>query len=136
MKHIDTLALPDQLSSVLTNRLLQHVLCLQPSHSIVDRISYWLGQELMDLWYWSATSDVSRARLANILSKVVQVTKMIKVLKKSAFRWTSFGSLSPTLTFRNSSYYNRICFQSLKTFLSHLSECGTALTIRRRFLLS
>ncbi|KAG0072444.1 hypothetical protein BGZ89_006255 [Linnemannia elongata] len=80
VKHIDTLALPDQLSSVLTNRLLQHVLCLQPSHSIVDRISYWLGQELMDLWYWSATSDVSRARLANILSKVVQVTKMIKDL--------------------------------------------------------
>ncbi|KAF8930074.1 hypothetical protein BGZ47_000749 [Haplosporangium gracile] len=78
--HIDTLALPDQLSSVLTNRLLQHVLCLQPSHSIVDRISYWLGQELMDLWFWSATSDVSRARLANVLSKVVQVTKMIKDL--------------------------------------------------------
>ncbi|KAG0287595.1 hypothetical protein BGZ96_008489 [Linnemannia gamsii] len=78
--HIDTLALPDQLASVLSNRLLQHVLCLQPSHSIVDRISYWLGQELMDLWYWSAKSDVTRARLTNILSNVVQVTKMIKDL--------------------------------------------------------
>lgn len=81
MGHIDTLALPDQLASVLSNRLLQHVLCLQPSHSIVDRISYWLGQELMDLWYWSAKSDVTRARLTNILSNVVQVTKMIKVLE-------------------------------------------------------
>ncbi|KAF9911910.1 hypothetical protein EC991_001814 [Linnemannia zychae] len=78
--HIDTLALPDQLASVLSNRLLQHVLCLQPSHSIVDRISYWLGQELMDLWYWSAKSDATRARLTNVLSKVVQVTKMIKDL--------------------------------------------------------
>ncbi|KAG0381202.1 hypothetical protein BGX24_006574 [Mortierella sp. AD032] len=51
-----------------------------PSHSIVDRISYWLGQELMDLWYWNAKSDATRARLNNILSKIVQVTKMIKDL--------------------------------------------------------
>ncbi|KAF9931628.1 hypothetical protein FBU30_009804 [Linnemannia zychae] len=78
--HIDTLALPDQLASVFSNRLLQHVLCLQPSHSIVDRISYWLGQELMDLWYWNAKSDTTRTHLANILSKVVQVTKLIKDL--------------------------------------------------------
>ncbi|KAG0281418.1 hypothetical protein BGZ95_003818 [Linnemannia exigua] len=80
VEHIDTLALPDQLASVLSNRLLQHVLCLQPSHSIVDRISYWLGQELMDLWYWKSKSDATRARLTNILFKIVQVTKMIKDL--------------------------------------------------------
>ncbi|KAI1315956.1 hypothetical protein EDD11_010594 [Mortierella claussenii] len=80
VKHIDTLALPDQLSSVLSNRILQHVLCLQPSHSIVERISYWLGQELMDLWYWREKTVVTRARFATILSKVVDVTMMIKDL--------------------------------------------------------
>ncbi|KAG0250868.1 hypothetical protein BG011_008026 [Mortierella polycephala] len=76
--HIDTLALPDQLSSVLSSRLLQHVLCLQPSHLIVERISYWLGQELMDLWYWTEKTEATRARFATILSKVVEVTMTIK----------------------------------------------------------
>ena len=46
----------------------------------MDRISYWLGQELMDLWYWNAKTDVTRARLTILLSKVVQVTKLIKDL--------------------------------------------------------
>ncbi|KAF9173306.1 hypothetical protein BGX20_003568 [Mortierella sp. AD010] len=72
VEHIDTLALPDQLSSVLSNRLLQHVVCLQPSNSIVERISYWLGQELMDLWYWREKTDSTRSRFAIILSKVVE----------------------------------------------------------------
>ncbi|KAF9103995.1 hypothetical protein BGX27_010277 [Mortierella sp. AM989] len=79
VEHIDTLALPDQLSSVLSNRLLQHVLCLQPSHSIVERISYWLGQELMDLWYWREKTDATRTKFTIILSKVVEVTTMIKI---------------------------------------------------------
>ncbi|CAO3570743.1 unnamed protein product [Mortierella alpina] len=80
VEHIDTLALPDQLSSVLSSRLLQHVLCLQPSHSIVERISYWLGQELMDLWYWREKTETTQAKFAAILSKVVNVTMMIKDL--------------------------------------------------------
>ncbi|KAG0043009.1 hypothetical protein BGZ83_011936 [Gryganskiella cystojenkinii] len=78
--HIDTLTLPDQLSSVLSNRLLQHVLCLQPSHSIVERISYWLGQELMDLWYWKEQTAATKARFSSILGRVVDVTMMIKDL--------------------------------------------------------
>ncbi|GJJ70668.1 centromere protein I [Entomortierella parvispora] len=78
--HIDTLTLPDQLSSVLANRLLQHVLCLQPSHSIVERISYWLGQELMDLWYWKEKTEVTKARFSTILGRVAELTMMIKDL--------------------------------------------------------
>ncbi|KAF9353974.1 hypothetical protein BGX34_011280 [Mortierella sp. NVP85] len=78
--HIDTLALPDQVSSVLSNRVLQHVLCLQASNSIVERISYWLGQELMDLWYWREKTDVVRARFSTLLEKVVEVTTTIKDL--------------------------------------------------------
>ena len=77
--HIDTLTLPDQLSSVLSNRLLQHVLCLQPSHSIVERISYWLGQELMDLWYWKEKTEATKMRFSSILGRVVDVTMVIKV---------------------------------------------------------
>lgn len=77
--HIDTLTLPDQVSSVLSNRVLQHVLCLQASNSIVERISYWLGQELMDLWYWREKTDVVRARFSTLLEKVVEVTTTIKV---------------------------------------------------------
>ncbi|ORZ09055.1 Mis6-domain-containing protein [Lobosporangium transversale] len=80
VKHIDTLALPDQLSSVLSNRVLQHVLCLQPSQSVVERISYWLGQELMDLWYWREKTNATKARFEGILSKVVEITAMIKDL--------------------------------------------------------
>ncbi|KAG0330539.1 hypothetical protein BGZ99_000009 [Dissophora globulifera] len=80
IQHIDTLALPDQLASILSNRLLQHVLCLQTSHSIIERISYWLGQELMDLWYWQGKTDATRARFSTILLKVVEVTTMIKDL--------------------------------------------------------
>jgi len=80
--HIDTLTLPDQLSSVLSNRLLQHVLCLQPSHSIVERISYWLGQELMDLWYWKEKTEVTRARFSTILGRVAELTMMIKVPRR------------------------------------------------------
>ncbi|KAF9434135.1 hypothetical protein BGZ76_008508 [Entomortierella beljakovae] len=80
VEHIDSLTLPDQLSSILANRVLQHVLCLQPSHSAVDRISYWLGQELMDLWYWREKTDATRARFATIISKVVEVTVMVKDL--------------------------------------------------------
>ncbi|KAG0355950.1 hypothetical protein BGZ54_000905 [Gamsiella multidivaricata] len=80
VRHIDTLTLPDQLSSVLSSRLLQHVLCLQTSHSVVERISYWLGQELMDLWYWREKTDAVRTRFSTILSKVVEVTVMIKDL--------------------------------------------------------
>lgn len=78
--HIDNLTLPDQVSSVLSNRVLQHVLCLQASKSIVERISYWLGQELMDLWYWREKTDVVRTRFATILKKVADVTTTIKDL--------------------------------------------------------
>ncbi|KAF9317405.1 hypothetical protein BG003_000791 [Podila horticola] len=80
VQHIDTLTLPDQLASILSNRLMQHVLTLQPSNSIVERISYWLGQELMDLWYWSDKTDTTRARFGHILSKVVEVTTVTKDL--------------------------------------------------------
>lgn len=59
--------------------MLQHVLCLQVSNSIVERISYWLGQELMDLWYWREKTDVVKARFSTILKKVVEVTTIIKV---------------------------------------------------------
>ncbi|KAF9984961.1 hypothetical protein BGZ75_003502 [Mortierella antarctica] len=51
-----------------------------PSHSIVERISYWLGQELMDLWYWREKTETTQAKFAAILSKVVNVTMMIKDL--------------------------------------------------------
>ncbi|KAG0348256.1 hypothetical protein BG004_005575 [Podila humilis] len=80
VQHIDNLALPDQLASILSNRLLQHVLALQPSNSIVERISYWLGQELSDLWYWDNKTDTTRARFGHILSKVVAVTMVVKDL--------------------------------------------------------
>ncbi|KAG0260978.1 hypothetical protein DFQ27_003256 [Actinomortierella ambigua] len=80
VKHIDTLALPDQLSSILSNRLLQHVFCLQPSSSLISRIGYWLGQELVDLWFWGEKTAASRERFGNVLQKIVEVTVLIKDL--------------------------------------------------------
>ncbi|KAG0232922.1 hypothetical protein BGW42_007831 [Actinomortierella wolfii] len=94
VKHIDTLALPDQLSSILSNRLLQHVFCLQPSSSLVSRISYWLGQELMDLWYWGEKTTATQERFGHVLRKLVDVTVLIKDL----FPWAQInwrGHLSP-----------------------------------------
>ncbi|KAF9086453.1 hypothetical protein BGX23_008881 [Mortierella sp. AD031] len=151
--HIDTLALPDQLASVLSNRLLQHVLCLQPSHSIVERISYWLGQELMDLWYWNAKTDVTRARLATILTKVVQVTKMIKgqlilcysklVQNWAQFRWKDYLELGkdPRLSKQESDELRRLFselspnvdyMQSIRTFIKHVDNIsGVALEMER-----
>ncbi|KAF9963863.1 hypothetical protein BGZ70_007145 [Mortierella alpina] len=42
--------------------------------------AYWLGQELMDLWYWREKTETTQAKFATILSKVVNVTMMIKDL--------------------------------------------------------
>ncbi|KAF9973504.1 hypothetical protein BGZ73_003246 [Actinomortierella ambigua] len=80
IKHIDALALPDQLSSILSNRLLQHAFCLQPSSSLISRISYWLGQELVDLWFWGEKTAATRERFGEILRKMVDVTVLIKDL--------------------------------------------------------
>lgn len=60
---------------------MQHVLCLQTSHSIVERISYWLGQELMDLWYWKEKTEATKAKFSTILGRVVDVTMVTKVIK-------------------------------------------------------
>ncbi|KAF9955287.1 hypothetical protein BGZ72_003846 [Mortierella alpina] len=47
----------------------------------IERVkAYWLGQELMDLWYWSEKTEATRTKFAAILSKVVDVTVMIKDL--------------------------------------------------------
>ncbi|KAG0038181.1 hypothetical protein BGZ82_000862 [Podila clonocystis] len=103
VQHIDTLTLPDQLASILSNRLMQHVLTLQPSNSIVERISYWLGQELMDLWYWSDKTDTTWARFGHILAKVVDVTTVTKselllcytqlLTRWSQFKWNEYLKL-------------------------------------------
>ncbi|KAF9282788.1 hypothetical protein BGZ68_005746 [Mortierella alpina] len=42
--------------------------------------AYWLGQELMDLWYWREKTEATQVKFAAILSKVVDVTMMIKDL--------------------------------------------------------
>ncbi|KAF9583775.1 hypothetical protein BGW38_008575 [Lunasporangiospora selenospora] len=76
--HLDSLTLPDQVSSILSSRLLQHVLCLQPSQAVVERISYWLEQELMDLWYWTEKTELTKKRFSTLLAKVVEVTTTIK----------------------------------------------------------
>ncbi|KAF9418955.1 hypothetical protein BGZ94_009550 [Podila epigama] len=103
VQHIDTLTLPDQLASIFSSRVLQHVVCLQTSNSIVERISYWLGQELMNLWYWSEKTEASRARFGHILSKVVEVTTMVKselilcysrlLARWAQFRWGEYLKL-------------------------------------------
>ncbi|CAG8686538.1 10586_t:CDS:10, partial [Cetraspora pellucida] len=78
--NIDKVELPNQLASILDNRMLQHVIVSNPERVAMARISYWIDQYLMDLVYWSDQNTNTKMRLDCLLNKLVTMTEFMKEL--------------------------------------------------------
>lgn len=78
-ENIDKLELPDQLAAVLEDRLLQHLLVCNPSDTTVMRISLWLSQALQNLLKWSNHTEVSKESFAELIRKLVILSRITKV---------------------------------------------------------
>ncbi|RUP50559.1 Mis6-domain-containing protein [Jimgerdemannia flammicorona] len=79
-RHIDRLELPNQLASVLDNRLLQHLVVCNPEETVIARISHWLGQCIMDVVFWRDQTAENRTIFGELLEKVVRLTEFTKEL--------------------------------------------------------
>ncbi|KAG0165124.1 hypothetical protein DFQ30_008930 [Apophysomyces sp. BC1015] len=77
-ENIDQLKLPDQMASVLENRILQHALVCDPSPSAIARISLWLAQSLLDIVKWSNKNKKSDLLFKDLLQKMVTMTRFTK----------------------------------------------------------
>ncbi|KAL1932275.1 hypothetical protein VTP01DRAFT_9331 [Rhizomucor pusillus] len=75
---IDKLELPDQLATILENRMLQHLLVCSPSDTTVLRLSLWLGQALQSLLKWSNHTEVSKESFAELIRKLVTLSRITK----------------------------------------------------------
>ncbi|CAG8761414.1 5653_t:CDS:10, partial [Racocetra persica] len=78
--NIDKIELPNQLASILDNRMLQHVIVLNPERVAIARISYWIDQYLMDLVYWSDQNTNTKMRFDCLLNKLITMTEFMKEL--------------------------------------------------------
>ncbi|ORY92370.1 Mis6-domain-containing protein [Syncephalastrum racemosum] len=75
-ENIDKLALPDQMASVLNNRMLQHVLICDPRPSTVMRVSGWLSQALSDHTLWQRRTAQTRETFSDLLQKLVSLCQL------------------------------------------------------------
>ncbi|KAI8644470.1 Mis6-domain-containing protein [Parasitella parasitica] len=75
---VEKLDLPEQLSSVLEDRRLQHALLCKRNDVVIDRLSHWLVQKVMDLALWANEKDVMKSELHEMLRKLVKFTRFTK----------------------------------------------------------
>ncbi|RKP09860.1 Mis6-domain-containing protein [Thamnocephalis sphaerospora] len=77
---IDRLELPDQMASVLNNRVLQHLVACDAKGTTMARISHWLSQCLTDAYCWKRGTPEGSARMRELLLKALSFTEFTKEL--------------------------------------------------------
>ncbi|KAG2212527.1 hypothetical protein INT45_007821 [Circinella minor] len=75
---LDKLALPDQMASVLDNRLLQHMIACDPRESAVIRLSNWLSHSLNNLLKERNQSISFNNSLKELLQKCITMARLTK----------------------------------------------------------
>ncbi|KAI8984632.1 Mis6-domain-containing protein [Mycotypha africana] len=78
VNHIENLELSEQLSAVLDNRKMQHILVSKPDGTALNRLGFWITQKIMDLLRWGNKRDVGKHELREMLKKFVKVTRFAK----------------------------------------------------------
>ena len=77
---VENLDLAEQLSVVLENRKLQHLLLWKRDDVEIERLSYWIVQKLMDLSRWNNEEDIMKSELQDMLRSLVRFTRFTKVV--------------------------------------------------------
>lgn len=77
---VENLDLAEQLSVVLENRKLQHLLLCKRDDVVIERLSYWIVQKLMDLSRWNNEEDIMKSELQDMLRSLVRFTRFTKVV--------------------------------------------------------
>ncbi|KAI9489715.1 Mis6-domain-containing protein [Zychaea mexicana] len=75
---LDRLTLPDQMASILDNRLLQHLIACDPRESSVMRISNWLSNVLQELLKGRNHSTMYKKSLQELLQKCITMARLTK----------------------------------------------------------
>ncbi|EPB88485.1 hypothetical protein HMPREF1544_04720 [Mucor circinelloides 1006PhL] len=75
---VENLDLAEQLSVVLENRKLQHLLLCKRDDVVIERLSYWIVQKLMDLSRWNNEEDIMKSELQDMLRSLVRFTRFTK----------------------------------------------------------
>ncbi|KAI7906552.1 Mis6-domain-containing protein [Cokeromyces recurvatus] len=68
----------EQFYAVLENRRLQHIFLCDPNDNVIDRLSYWITQKIMDLIRWGNSKDSERQELHELLKMLVKFTRFAK----------------------------------------------------------
>ncbi|CAO3627460.1 unnamed protein product [Cunninghamella blakesleeana] len=77
-KDLDQQSIPKQISSVLENRTLQHLLVCQANDTTIPRINDIISQQLLDLIYWKDPSETSDSLLKQLLNQILKLAKFSK----------------------------------------------------------
>ncbi|CEP08174.1 hypothetical protein [Parasitella parasitica] len=75
---VERLDLSEQLSTILEDRRLQHALLCKRDDAVIDRVSHWLVQKVMNLALWTNEQDVMKTELHEMLRKLVKFTRFTK----------------------------------------------------------
>ncbi|KAI8342560.1 Mis6-domain-containing protein [Chlamydoabsidia padenii] len=76
--HLNQQTIPEQILSILDNRMMQHVLVCDTNDTVMPRICDVLAQQLMDLLYWGRQTTESDGLLKNLLYKILQLARFAK----------------------------------------------------------
>ncbi|SAL95068.1 hypothetical protein [Absidia glauca] len=78
LTYLDRQSIPEQISSILGNRMIQHVIVCNPNDVVIPRVCDILAQQLMDLLYWNRQTAASNKVLKELLYKILQVARFTK----------------------------------------------------------
>ncbi|KAI8097038.1 Mis6-domain-containing protein [Halteromyces radiatus] len=78
VKYLDRQSIPEQILSVLDNRMIQHIIVCNPNDVVIPRICNVLAQQLMDLLYWNHQTAESKEMLEELLNKILKLARFAK----------------------------------------------------------
>ncbi|KAI9320722.1 Mis6-domain-containing protein [Dichotomocladium elegans] len=123
---IDRLELPDQIASILGNRLLQHLVICDSNEITLARLNLWLSDTLISLIAPAQRSDVYRKSFQDILSKLIAMARLSRVhfpavesfLARYISTWNGFDFCDEI--FEMLTYIRPLAFEQLDEFLKAL----------------
>ncbi|KAI8978903.1 Mis6-domain-containing protein [Pilobolus umbonatus] len=78
IENFESFDFPDQLSSLLENRILQHVIVCNPDEVIISRMSFWISQKIMDQCRWNNRNQKGKHELLELLQKLLVLSRFTK----------------------------------------------------------
>ncbi|KAI9480886.1 MAG: Mis6-domain-containing protein [Benjaminiella poitrasii] len=127
--NVENFEISEQFHAVLENRRLQHILLCDPNDNVIDRLSYWITQKIMDLMRWSNIKDVGKRELHEMMAMLVRFTRFTKtqlpaieyVLFKYLKTWNGFefqDEIFELITYIKPGDYKELYYQVLKPLYS------------------